>query len=73
MKKNKHQFIEDIGNITLFATQIPQSIFKNLFHQRFEKHSMLESTLDILQQFYIHMESEPHKFAVFPGDLSTYT
>jgi hypothetical protein len=49
----KHQFIEDIGDIALCATQIPLSIFTNLFHQRFEKHLILESTLEILQQFYI--------------------
>ncbi len=72
-EKSKHQWIEDIGDISLFATQIPSSIFTNLFHQRLEKHSMLESMLEILQQFYIQMETEPHKFAVFPGDLSTYT
>jgi hypothetical protein len=52
-QESKHKFIEDIGDIALFATQIPLSIFTNLFHQRFEKHSMLESTLEILQQFYI--------------------
>jgi hypothetical protein len=40
--KSKHQFIEDIGNIALFATRIPLSIFTNLIHQRFEKHFMLE-------------------------------
>ncbi len=34
---------------------------------------MLESTLEILQQFYIQMESEPHEISVCPGDLSTYT
>jgi hypothetical protein len=34
---------------------------------------MLESTLEILQQFYIQMETEPQEFAGFPGDLSTYT
>jgi hypothetical protein len=34
---------------------------------------MLESTLEIIQQFYIQMETEPHEFAIFPGDLSTYT
>jgi hypothetical protein len=72
-QKSKHQFIEDIGDIALFATQIPLSIFTNLFHQRFEKHSMLKSTLEILQQLYIQMESEPHEFSVCPGDLSTYT
>jgi hypothetical protein len=33
---------------------------------------MLESMLEILQQFYIQMESEPHEFATFPGDLSMY-
>jgi hypothetical protein len=52
-EKSKHQFIGDIDDIALFATQIPLSIFTNLFHQRFEKHSMLESTLEILQKFYI--------------------
>ncbi len=34
---------------------------------------MLESTLEILKQFYIQMESDPDEFAIFPGDLSTYT
>jgi hypothetical protein len=72
-KKSKHQFIEDIGDIALFATRIPLSIFTNLFHQRFEKHSMLESKLEILQQFYIQMESDLNEFSVLPGDLSTYT
>jgi hypothetical protein len=33
----------------------------------------LESTLEILQQFYIQMESEPHEISICPGDLSTYT
>jgi hypothetical protein len=72
-QQSKHKFIEDIGDTALFATQIPLSIFTNLFHQRFEKHSMLELTLEILQQFYIQMESEPHEISVCPGDLSTYT
>jgi hypothetical protein len=72
-EKSKHQFIKDIGDIALFATQIPLPIFTNLFLQRFEKHSMLESMLKILQQFYVQMETEPDEFAIFPGDLSTYT
>jgi hypothetical protein len=72
-QKSKRKFIEDIGDIALFATQIPLSIFTIIFHQRFEKHSMLESTLEILQQFYSQMESEPHEISVCPGDLSTYT
>jgi hypothetical protein len=39
-QQSKHKFIENIGDIALFATQIPLSIFTNLFHQRFEKHSV---------------------------------
>ncbi len=68
--KSKHCFIDDVVDIALSATQIPLSIFTNLFHQRFEKHSMLESTLELLQQFYIQMETEPHDFLLFPGEYS---
>jgi hypothetical protein len=62
----------------LFATQIPLSIITNLFYQRFEKHSMLESMLEILQQFYIQMETQSDEFHLFAfhlfgGDLFTYT
>ncbi len=72
-QNSKHQLIEDIGDIALFATQIPLSIFTNLFHQRFEKHSMLESMLEILQQFYIQIETQSDEFHLFARDLSTYT
>jgi hypothetical protein len=72
-EKSKHCFIYEIVDIALSATQIPLSIFTNLFHQRFEKHSMLESALEILQQFYIQMETEPHDFLLFSGDSSLYT
>jgi hypothetical protein len=54
-------FINEVVDIALIATQISPS--------RFEKHSMLESTLEILQQFYIQMETEPDDFLLFPGDL----
>ncbi len=56
-QKSKDYFIAEIACIALFALQIPLSVFTNLFHQRFEKHSMLKSTLDILQQFYIQVET----------------
>jgi hypothetical protein len=59
-------------DIALLATQIPLFIFTNLFKQRFEKHSMLESMLEILQQFYIQMETQSEEFHLFGGDLSTY-
>ena len=34
---------------------------------------MLESMLEILQQFYIQMETQSDEFYLFGGDLSTYT
>jgi hypothetical protein len=71
--KRKHCFIDEIVAIALSATQISLSVFTNLFHKRFEKHSMLESMLEILQQFYIQMEIEPDDFHLFPGDSSLYT
>jgi hypothetical protein len=72
-QKSKIQFINEIVDIALFATQIPLSIFTNVFKQRLEKHSMLESALEILQQFYIQMETQSDEFHLFGGDLSTYT
>ncbi len=72
-QESKDYFIAEIARIALFATQIPLSIFTNLFHQRFEKHSMLESTLEILQQSFIQVETQSDEFHLFGGDLSTYT
>ncbi len=34
---------------------------------------MLESMLEISQQFIIQLETEPDDFYLYPGDLSTYT
>jgi hypothetical protein len=64
-EKSKNLFIKAIVDIALDAAHIPLSIFKNLFNQRFEKHSMLESMLEILQQFYIQLETEPDDFHLF--------
>jgi hypothetical protein len=72
-EKSKYCLIDEIVDVALSTTQIPLSIFTNLFHKRFEKHSMLESTLEILQQFYIQMETEPHDFLLCHGDSSLYT
>jgi hypothetical protein len=63
-EKSKHCFINEIVDIAVFATQIPLSLFTNLFHHRFEKHSMLELMLEILQQFYIQMETEPSLYTL---------
>ncbi len=70
--KKKHRLIGEMVDIALSATHIPLSIFTNLFHKRFQKHSILESMLEILQQFYIQMETEPHDFLLFPGDSFLY-
>jgi hypothetical protein len=72
-QESKDYFITEIALIALLTTQIPLSIFTNLFNQRFEKHSMLESMLEMLQQFYIQVETQSEEFHLFGGDLSTYT
>ncbi len=72
-EKSNYCLIDEIVDIALSATQIPLSIFTNLFHKRFEKHPMLESMLELLQQFYIQMETELHDFPLFPGDSFLYT
>jgi hypothetical protein len=51
---------------------IPFSIFMSMFHQRFTEHRFLESTLELLQQFYIQVESIAHDYKVFPGDQSKF-
>jgi hypothetical protein len=72
-EESKDYLIAEMAHIALLATQIPLSIFTNLFHQSFEKHSMLESTLEILQQFYMQVETQSKEFHLFGGDISTYT
>jgi hypothetical protein len=39
------------------APIIPFSIFRSMFHQRFTEHRFLESTLELLQQFYLQVKS----------------
>jgi hypothetical protein len=48
-------------------------IFMSMFHQRFTEHRFLESTLELLQQFYIQVESIAHDYKVFPGDQSKFS
>ena len=45
-----------------------------MFHQHFTDHRFLESTLELLQQFYIQVESMAHYYKVFSaGDQSTFS
>ncbi len=45
----------------------------SMFHQRFMEHRFLEPTLELLQQFYIQVESIAHDFKVSPGDQSKFS
>jgi hypothetical protein len=55
------------------ATIVPFLEFSNLFHQRFNWHRFLESTLEILQQFYIAMEKFDKQYHLFPGYQYQYS
>jgi hypothetical protein len=55
------------------ATIVPFSVFLNLFHQNFNQHSFLESTLDILQQFFISIEKCNKQYRLFPRDQYQYS
>ncbi len=50
------------------ATVLPLLIFSNLFHHRFPKHWFLESTLELLQQFYIAIKECVDNYKMFPGN-----
>jgi hypothetical protein len=64
----RHNVIEEVWEFSRKATIIPFSIFTSMFHQRFTEHRFLESTLELLQQFYLQVESIAHDYKVFPGD-----
>jgi len=55
MEKNADSFILSICVIAKEAAKNPLAIFTDLFHHRFKKKPYLESTLELLQQFYIKL------------------
>ncbi len=55
------------------ATIVQFSVCLILFHQRFNRHRFLESTLKILQQFYIAIEKCDKQYHLFPGDQYQYS
>jgi hypothetical protein len=67
-----NEFFTKLHTIVIKATVLPFSALTNLFYQRFSKHRFLESTLELLQQFYILMEYDITKFNVFPSDLNQF-
>jgi hypothetical protein len=64
-EKCNNQFVEEMVDISLDATQIPLSIFTNSFHQRFETQSVLESTLEILQHSTFKWRQDQMTFTFF--------
>jgi len=67
--KEVHQFFRYLHKKAVEATVIPLSVFSNLFHERFPKHYYLESTLEILQQFYIAIDDADNEaYRLFPGE-----
>jgi hypothetical protein len=59
---------EEVWVFARKATIIYFSIFRSMFHQRFMEHRFLESTLELLQQFYLQVKSIALDYKVFPED-----
>ncbi len=64
---------DKLWEIARKASIIPYSIFTSMLHERFTEHRFLESTLELLQQFYIQVESVAQDYKVFPWDQSTFS
>ncbi len=71
--KTRDNVIEEVWEIARKATSILFSIFMSMFHQCFAEHRFLESTLELLQQFYLKVESIVLDYKVFPGDQSKFS
>ncbi len=56
-----------VMDTAIFSTMIPLSIFTKIFHERFQKHLMLESTIEIIQHFYVQMTTEPDEYELPEG------
>jgi hypothetical protein len=64
---------QEVWEFARKATIIPFLIFTSMFHQRFTEHRFLESTLELLQQFYLQVKSIAHDCKVFPGYQSKFS
>ena len=54
-------------------TDMPLILFVDLFRKRFQKHTYLESSLEILVQFGIKLESDNNLSTDIPGDGFKYS
>ncbi len=64
---------EEVQDCARKVSIIPFSFLMSMFHQHFMEHRFLESTLELLQQFYLQVESIAHGYKVFPGDQSKFS
>jgi hypothetical protein len=70
---NTNNLVKFLTEMSVGTTTIPLNLFTNLCVKRFPKHSFLESTLEILQQFEIQLESHEEFFFLIMGDCSKYS
>ncbi len=73
LKKTMDTIAEKLWECARKVSIIPSSIFMSMFHQHFTEHRFLESTLELLQQFIIQVESIAHDYKVFPWDQSKFS
>ena len=62
IETNADSVVSSIFVIAKEATKIPLAIFTDLFHHRFKRKPYLESTLELLQQFYIKLADHSNHF-----------
>jgi hypothetical protein len=72
-QKTRKTVTEEVWEFASKATIIPFSVYMSMFHQHVTEHRFLESTLELLQQFYLQVESIAHDYKVFPGDHSKFS
>ena len=60
---------EEVWDCARKVSIIPFSIFMSMFHQRFTEHRFRESTLELLQQFYLQVESIAHDYGISWGSI----
>jgi hypothetical protein len=70
---NTKNLFEFLTETAVGTTTILLNLFTNLCINKFQKHSFLESTLEILQQFEIKLESHEDFFYLIMGDCSNYS
>jgi hypothetical protein len=71
-KKTIDTVTEEVWEFTNKATNIPFSFFTSMIHQHFKEYKFPESTLELLQQFYLQTKSIAPDYRVFPGDQSKF-